>query len=66
MRDAQSFYDGFSIRPPPSRAHPPQGHWPGFGGSQPSRSMFSLNSTNFLQIPQILRALPVRDVIHTL
>ena len=33
---------------------------------QPPRSASSFNSPNFLQIPQNLRALPVRNVIRTL
>ena len=64
-REAQSFYPGFFIRPPSFRATPAQGLREQAKVS-PSRPVSSLNSTNFLQIPKILRALPVCDVTRTL
>ena len=63
-REAQSFYSGFFIRLPPSCATPAQGLREQ-AKVNPSRPVSSLNSPNFLQIPKILRALPVRDVIRT-
>ena len=51
--------------PPLSRATPAQGLREQ-AKVNPSRSVSSLNSTHFLQIPQILRARPVRNVIRTL
>ena len=62
-REAQSFYSGFFICPP-SRATPAQGLHEQ-AKVNPSRSVSSLNSPKFLQIPKILHALPVRDVICT-
>ena len=62
-REAQSFYSGFFICPP-SRGTPAQG-LRDQAKVNPSRPVSSLNSTNFLEIPKILRALPVRDVIRT-
>ena len=46
-RDAQSFYDDFSIYPPQHVWHPPQGHWPGFG-EQAKANRLLPNSTNWL------------------
>ena len=63
-REAQSFYSGLFICPHPSRATPAQGLREQ-AKVNPSRSVSNLNSTNFLQIPKILRALPVRDVTRT-
>ena len=63
-REAQSFYLGFFICPPISCDTSPRPLRA--SESQPSRLVSSLNSPNFLQIPQFLRALPVRDVIRTL
>ena len=62
-REAQYFYSGFFISPP-SRAAP---------ATRP-RELAKANrflprqvsTLLFLKIPKILRALPVRDVIHTL
>ena len=62
-REAQSFYSGLFIYPL-SRATRAQGLQEQ-AKVNPSRPVSSLNYTNFLQIPQILRALPVRDVIRT-
>ena len=65
-REARSFYSGFFICPPsPSRATPAQGLREQAKVNCLVRCPV-LNSTNFLQIPKILRALPVRDVIRTL
>ena len=67
-RDAQSFYDDFSICTP-LRAYPPQGRWPGFGEQAKVNRLLpsqELNSTNWLfqNHQNIPRALPVHDVIH--
>ena len=62
--EAQSFYPGLFICTPQNVWHPPQ-RSPRASESQPSSSEAGLNSTHFLQIPQILRAIPVRDVICT-
>ena len=62
-REAQSFYSGFFICAL-SRATPAQGlHEQAKVNA--SRPVSILNSTNFLQIAQIFRALPVHDVIRT-
>ena len=59
-RDTHSFYSGFFICPPPSRATPAQGLWPGFGEQAkinrllPRQNLTQL--TDFFKIPQILRA----------
>ena len=68
---AQSFYDDFSISPPPPKHmwYLPQGHWPGFGEQvKANRLLPRHNSTQltFFKIPQILHVLPVRDIIRTL
>ena len=62
-REAQSFYSGFFICLP-SRATPAQGLREQ-AKVNPSRSVSSLNSTIFLQIPKILRAFQVHDIIRT-
>ena len=63
-RDTHSFSSGFSIYAPPSRAAPVERLT-----SKRKSTLFVrcpvLNSTNWLcQISQILRTLPVHDVIH--
>ena len=72
-RDTHSFYSGFSIctHPHPNHLvqHPPQRPLAWLrraSESQPSSPDAELNSTDFFKIPQILRALPVRDVSRTL
>ena len=63
-REAQSFYSGLFHLPPPHLVR----HLPKASRAserQPSSPEADLNSTNFLQIPRILRALPVSDVIRT-
>ena len=67
-REAQSYYSGFIIWPL-SRAAPMARKFVSPQRApkvEPPRSASSFNSLSFLQIPQILRALPVREVIHTL
>ena len=62
-RDTHSFYSGFFICTPPPFVR----HLPKASASKRKATLLVrcpvLNSTNFLQIPKILRALPVRDVI---
>ena len=62
-RDTHSFYSGLFICSP-FHATPAQ-DLREQAKVNPSRPVSSLSSPNFLQIPQILRALPVRDVIRT-
>ena len=64
-REAQSFYSGLFISPHPLTHLVWHQRSPRASESQPSSPEAGLISTNFLQIPKILRALPVRDVIHT-
>ena len=66
-RDTHSFYSGFSICPPPSRAVPVARKF--VWHCEPRKSTLFvrclvLNSTDFFRSPQILRALPVNYVIH--
>ena len=65
-RDTHSFYSGFYICLPPHLVR----RLPKASASKRKSTLLVrypvLNSTNFLdKIPQILRALPVRDVIRT-
>ena len=62
--EAQSFNCGFFISPPPSCTTPAQGLREQGKVNRLVRCPV-LNSTNFLQIPKILRTLPVRDIIRT-
>ena len=62
-RDAQSFYDDFSICTPNTCT--PVARPPRASESQPSSPEVGLN-TDFFKIPKIPHALPVHDVTHTL
>ena len=67
-RETQSFYSGFFIWPL-SRAAPMARKFVSPQRAlkvEPPRSASSFNSLTFFEIPKILRALPVRDVTHTL
>ena len=67
-RETQSFYTVFFIWPR-IRAAPIARKFVSplrVRKSQPSRSASSFNSLNFLQIPKIIRALPLHDVTRTL
>ena len=68
-RDTHSFYSGFFICPTPYLLQRPQ-RTNLSDLSEPRKSTLPvrcpvLNSTDFFKIPQILRALPVRDVTRT-
>ena len=64
-REAHSFYPGFFICTPPSRAAPTTRPRELAKANRLVRYLVSTLLSNFLQVPKIFRACPVRDVIRT-
>ena len=63
--DTHSFYSGFSICPPPSRVHPSQGLRKQAKVNRLLPRQDSTQLPDFFKSPQILRPIPVCDIIHT-